>query len=213
MTYSIARLTSSNTVTYIDKTCSWRPSLPNTIARLGKCSTSATSSVNIFLINDNDGVSTHLINCCSATLPIVLMTIKWESLTTPNIVSDILSVQHASSYTTSNAVKETKKEFTNIDELSREISRSLTPPTGGGSTCTKVVLGGATSSPRPAVAHPRHGTSRQYLTARGSVPPSRPNRPALVVSSIIIYHLSSGVPICLRDIVGIGQSREKFNSI
>lgn len=94
-----------------------------------------------------------------------------------------------------------------------EISRSLTPPTGGGSTCTKVVLGGATSSPRPAVAHPRHGTSRQYLTARGSVPPSRPNRPALVVSSIIIYHLSSGVPICLRDIVGIGQSREKFNSI
>lgn len=39
-----------------------------------------------------DGVSTHLIVCCSYTLPVVLKTITRESLTTPNIVSDILVI-------------------------------------------------------------------------------------------------------------------------
>jgi len=98
-----------------------------------------------------------------------------------------------------------------------EISRSLTPSTGGGSTCTKVVLGGATSSPRPAAVIPAKALG-QTVSHCAEVP-SR-HSPAVPVGLIglflwfrVYYHLGSGVPICLRDIVGIGRSQRKFNSI
>lgn len=68
-----------------------------------------------------------------------------------------------------------------------EVSRSLTPPTGGGSTCTKVVLGGRFTYRPPAIRRPAgrplHG---------GAVPPYH----GCVVRRGVFFRLS-----CVRTVV------------